>query len=314
MWLRKCAPWVSQSSSRDFGRALLNSLAKSDVRMGLHEHIRDLGLDAYTGRRPRKRIALRQRHKAARRAGRVSYLRMHKAPGRQLFLGGVYRQSMNGVQQFGLSPTAVRTLRRQAARACSTLGHGRCLTSLLALEMGEQDPAKKSSGTFSSSGLTFGFTLRRHSANECAVLGSWRSLALHQLPDDSAGTESKAPCQQPLRRCASSNGIRRDLCFGLLWMGLSFHSWLMVRPQIPDLALGDFSGNRPAVVGAGSEARTGNGFTARRRLARHQIASRLAQEAWPAQGGKISGCLFILTQNIFFFFPTRVSYRVESNP
>ena len=33
--------------------------------------------------------------------------------------------------------------RRQAARACSTLGQGRCLTSLLALEMGEHDPAKK---------------------------------------------------------------------------------------------------------------------------------------------------------------------------
>ena len=93
--------------------------------------------------------ALRRRHKAARRAGRVSFLRIRKAPdknhppGRRLFLGGVLPQSMYGVQQFGLSPTAVRTLRRQAARACSTLGHGRCLTSLLALEMGEQDPAKK---------------------------------------------------------------------------------------------------------------------------------------------------------------------------
>ena len=37
----------------DFGKALLSTLAKSDVRMGLHDHIRDLGLDAYTGRRPR---------------------------------------------------------------------------------------------------------------------------------------------------------------------------------------------------------------------------------------------------------------------
>ena len=102
------------ASSQDFGKALLNTLAKSDVRMGLHDHIRELGFD-----------------------GRVSYLRMRKAPGRRLFFGGLYPQSMNGVQQFGLSPTAVRTLRRQAARACSTLGQGRCLTSLLALEMGE---------------------------------------------------------------------------------------------------------------------------------------------------------------------------------
>ena len=136
--------WALQvASSQDFGKALLNILAKSDVRKGLHDHIRDLGLDAYTGRRPRKRIALRRRHRAAHRAGRVSYLRMRNAPGRQFFLGGVYPQSVYGVQQFGLSPTAVRTLRRQAARACSTLGHGRCLTSLLALEMGKHDPAKK---------------------------------------------------------------------------------------------------------------------------------------------------------------------------
>ena len=131
------------ASSRDFGRLLLNTLAESDVRMGLQDHIRDLGLDAYTGRRPRKRIALRWRHSAALRAGKVSYLRSRNAPGRRLFLGGVYPQSMYGVQQFGLSPTAVRTLRRQAARACSTLGQGTCLTSLLALEMGEHDPAKK---------------------------------------------------------------------------------------------------------------------------------------------------------------------------
>ena len=93
---------------------------------------------------------------------------------------------------------------------------------------------KRSSRTFSSSGLTFGFSSRRHSAKECTVLGSWRSLALLQLPSDSAGTESRAPCQQPLQRCANSNGIRRGQCFGLIWTVLSSHSWLMVRPQIPD--------------------------------------------------------------------------------
>ena len=131
------------ASSREFGRLLLNTLTNSGVRMELQDHIRDLGLDAYTGRRPRKRIALRRRHRAALRVRKVSYLRSRNAPGRRLFLGGVCPQSTYGVQQFVLSPTAVRTLRRQAARACSTLGQGRCLTSLLALEMGEHDPAKK---------------------------------------------------------------------------------------------------------------------------------------------------------------------------
>ena len=65
------------ASSQDFGKAFLSALAKSDVRMGLHDHIRDLGLDAYTGRRPRKRSALRRRHRAALRAGRVGLIPAH---------------------------------------------------------------------------------------------------------------------------------------------------------------------------------------------------------------------------------------------
>ena len=56
---------------------------------------------------------------------------------------GIPAIDVRGPAVWALSPTAVRTLRRQAARACSTLGPGRCLTSLLALEMGENDSAKK---------------------------------------------------------------------------------------------------------------------------------------------------------------------------
>ena len=81
--------------------------------------------------------------RCALRVRRVRFLRGRGAPGRRLFTGGAYPQGMYGVQQFGLSPTALRTLRRQAARDCSTLGQGRCLTSLLPLEMGTQDPAKR---------------------------------------------------------------------------------------------------------------------------------------------------------------------------
>ena len=98
------------------------------------------------------------RHKAAHGTGKVCFLRMRKASGRRRFVSGVYPQSMCGVQQFGLSPTAVRTLRRQAARAWSTLGQGRCLTSVLALELGDQDPAKCIVGCHFGAGSTFGFT------------------------------------------------------------------------------------------------------------------------------------------------------------
>ena len=93
---------------------------------------------------------------------------------------------------------------------------------------------KRSLGTFSSSGSTFGSISRQRSAKGYAVLGTWRGLALLWQRDGSAGTESRAPCQLPLRRCASSNGIRRGQCSGLHWMVLSFLSWLMVRPRIPD--------------------------------------------------------------------------------
>ena len=48
------------------------------------------------------------------------------------------------------------------------------------------------------------------------------------------------------------------------------------------------SGNRPVVVGTGGATRTGKGLTARRRLARHQIAPHTFQEARPTQGGEFS--------------------------
>ena len=93
---------------------------------------------------------------------------------------------------------------------------------------------KRSSGTFSSSGSTFGSISRQRSAKGYAVLGTWRGLALLWQRGGSTGTESRAPCQLPLRLCASSHGIRRGQCSGLHWMVLSFLSWLMVRPRIPD--------------------------------------------------------------------------------
>ena len=55
------------------------------------------------------------------------------------------------------------------------------------------DRAKRSSGTFSSSGSTFGFISRQRSANGDAVLGTWRGLALLWQRGGSAGIESRAP-------------------------------------------------------------------------------------------------------------------------
>ena len=205
-------------------------------------------------------------------------------------LAGYTPQSMYGVQQFGLSPTAVRTLRRQAAWACSTLGHGRCLTSLLALEMGgSMTQRKRSSGTFSSTGSTCGSIARQRSAKGYAVLGTWRGLALLWQRGGSAGTEPRAPCQLPLRRCTSSSGIRRDQCSGLRWMVLSFLSWLMVRWRIPDSC----AVSSPAAIDQqlwtrAAQHEQGKGLAARRRLARHQIAPRTSQEARPTQGGTCS--------------------------
>ena len=87
---------------------------------------------------------------------------------------------------------------------------------------------KRSSGTFSRAlDRHLAFISRQRSAKGYAVLGTWRGLALFWQRGDSAGIVSRAPCQLPLRRCASSNGIRRGQCSGLRWMVLSFLSWLI---------------------------------------------------------------------------------------
>ena len=179
------------ASSRDFGRLLLNTLAESDVRMGLQDHIRDLGLDAYTGKRPRKRIALRRRTQGSAQSRKGLEAKAHNnAPGRRLFPGGVYPQSMYGVQQFGLSPTAVRTLRRQAARHASVKAD--VSRHCLPWRWGSMIRRRRLSETCWSSGSTSGSISQRPIAKECTVLGTWRNRALFRLPGGSAGTESRA--------------------------------------------------------------------------------------------------------------------------
>ena len=117
------------ASSRDFCRLLLK--AESGVRMGLQDHNRDLGLDAYTGRRPRKRIALRRRQRAALRAGKVSYLRSLNAPGRRLFLGDVWRAAVWALSDGGAysskagSASVLYARSRQMSHVTACPGDGR---------------------------------------------------------------------------------------------------------------------------------------------------------------------------------------------
>ena len=153
--------------------------------------------------------------------------------------------------------------------------------------MEEHDPAKKAV----SSGSTFGSISRQRSAKGNAVLGTWRSLAFFWQRGDSAGIESRAPCQLPI---ATLCELQWDAHGRKLWTTLDCAQFSLVADgaargfQI--LTPRVLSGNPPAAVGTGGAARTGKGLTARRRLARHQFAPHTSQEARPAQGGEFSHC------------------------
>ena len=159
------------ASSRDFGRLLLNTLAESDVRMGLQDHIRDLGLDAYTGRRPRKRIALRRRHRAALRAGKVSTYARATLRGDGFLLVGSTRSRCMACSSLGSlrrrcilfegrqRERAPRSVKADVSRHCSPWRWGSMIRRGRSLE------------TCWSSGSTSGSISQRHNAKECTV--SW---------------------------------------------------------------------------------------------------------------------------------------------
>ena len=216
------------ASSRDFGRLLLNTLAESDVRMGLQDHIRDLGFDAYTGRRPVSALLFDGGTGQRSEQERSHTYARATVWGDGFFLVGSTRSRCMPCSSLGSlrwrcvlfegrqREGAPRSVKADVSRHCSPWRWESMIRRRRSLE------------TCWSSGSTSGSISQRPNAKECTVLGTCRNLALFRLPGGTAGTQ-----QQLLQRCANSNGTRRDQCSGLRWMVISFLLPLTVRPRMP---------------------------------------------------------------------------------
>ena len=103
----------------------------------------DLGCDTTVGKSRILRRAKARLDKASKRFRRIRRLRRSAKLSKisqSLWSMGALPQAVYGHQIYGVSPSSIRTLRRQAGQAIAGTGSGRCLTTLLAMHLGTKDP------------------------------------------------------------------------------------------------------------------------------------------------------------------------------
>ena len=104
----------------------------------------DLGIDRGHGAWKRKPTAQARMAAAFKRNSKVKKLTKASrrwAAGKRLFTTGVAPQGFYHSKVFGLPPSTILAFRRGAGAVCAPKRKGRCLTALLAIEYGKDDPA-----------------------------------------------------------------------------------------------------------------------------------------------------------------------------
>ena len=106
------------------------------------QYTRNLGV-VYSASSRRRAVLQNKRHaKGIRRMKKISKLAKAVSKARGLLQTGALPQGLWGHQNLGISPTAMKTIRSNAAACTAIGGHGRCATTALALSLGHKnDPA-----------------------------------------------------------------------------------------------------------------------------------------------------------------------------
>ena len=127
--------------------ALANQLAKTiylytGKQLQTAQYTRNLGV-VYSASTRRRAVLQNKRHsKSFKRMRRISSLAKAVSKARGLLQTGALPQGLWGHQNLGVSPTAMKAIRTNAAAATAIGGHGRCATTALALTLGhDKDPA-----------------------------------------------------------------------------------------------------------------------------------------------------------------------------
>ena len=103
-----------------------------------------LGADTTGGGRRARRTAKKAQSSAAKRVERVNTLRKAKTISSKIFRTAAWQQSSFSAPADGMSPTELQRVRRMARASCQMGNHGSCMTTIIAITLGEdEDPAVK---------------------------------------------------------------------------------------------------------------------------------------------------------------------------
>jgi ribonuclease HI len=132
------------SSCPDLAEQIASDLRNLGFPIQAADVAPDLGIDRGHGAWKRKPTANARLASAMKRTTKVRKLTKAArrwAGGRHLFKTGVAPQAFYHTKIHGMPPSSITLTRRGAASVCAPKRSGRCLTALLALEYGKDDPA-----------------------------------------------------------------------------------------------------------------------------------------------------------------------------
>jgi len=119
------------ASTLKLTKRLVKVFRANNLSLGYDTNVRDVGISNTAGKVRSAGLISWRISKAKVRNIKVSQLARKSRNAAKLFRTGVYPQATYGHQVTGLSPTQVRSLRTEAARATGRMKPGRCTTTLI---------------------------------------------------------------------------------------------------------------------------------------------------------------------------------------
>ena len=167
---------VVVSSSNGAARQVAKEAARHGICISAAETAVDLGIATTACKRRDQTQAKKRAKKAGKRVGNIFRMRKKASLGRfarKLHRTGAQPALVYGHQVLGTAPSLMLGLRRKACRAIAGKGFGRCMTTALALLMGDEDPGLSLPQQLVSEWLQF---WRRHPEHHARVKRAWVTI------------------------------------------------------------------------------------------------------------------------------------------
>ena len=126
------------STNPEVAKEVQKQLAKCGQKVKTEKRVKDLGVDTSIGMTRAVGTAANRKAKAKVRQTRARMF--GKGQGNELFAANIYPKSWYQGTITGMSPKDLKAVRAQTADMLGTTARGRCVDTIMMLEMGRQEP------------------------------------------------------------------------------------------------------------------------------------------------------------------------------